>query len=428
MHYMDKPTQEDPHTTFLRSSPMHLLSGAPMHFLSGVDSWDCNTVTHVVGLRPFQSQLLCEQVVGRALRRRSYEVGEDGKLEEEVAKVFGVPFEIVPFKGTNSAPKPKPPQRHIRAVPEKERFKIVAPRVSGYSQGIRNRVTVGDWTALASLHLDPKNIPPETQVAAALNQGRPRIDAPGGLHNAGLQDFRRQHRVQEFVFQMARDLTRQYVQHGNCQAPAHVLFPQVVRIVQRFVDEKVIPEKPAEKIDAFISPYYGWIIERLAAAITPDTAAGEAPELPDIERDRPCSTSDISAWTGRPIYEVQRSHINAVVADTQQWEQSAAYLLDTHPKVAAFVKNFGLNFTIPYVDNGQPHDYLPDFLVRLTGDSLRHVIVEIKGADRDGKTDVKAQAALRWCTAVNATNSFGRWDYLLARRVGDVTAWLDKVG
>ena len=62
------------------------------------EGWDCNTVTHIVGLRPFMSQLLCEQVVGRGLRRSNYEVGDDGSLTEEVAKIFGVPFEIIPFK------------------------------------------------------------------------------------------------------------------------------------------------------------------------------------------------------------------------------------------------------------------------------------------------------------------------------------------
>jgi len=54
------------------------------------------------------SQLLCEQVVGRALRRTNYDVGEDGKLEEEVAKVFGVPFEVVPFRSGGGTGTPRP--------------------------------------------------------------------------------------------------------------------------------------------------------------------------------------------------------------------------------------------------------------------------------------------------------------------------------
>src|SRR5207253_3362388 len=38
------------------------------------EGWDAKTVTHIMGLRAFTSQLLCEQVVGRGLRRTSYEV------------------------------------------------------------------------------------------------------------------------------------------------------------------------------------------------------------------------------------------------------------------------------------------------------------------------------------------------------------------
>src|SRR5437588_3672327 len=106
------------------------------------EGWDCQTVTHVVGLRPFQSQLLCEQVVGRGLRRASYDVGADGKLEEEVAKVLGVPFDLVPLKATKGKPPgPVPPRHHVRAIPAKARYEIRFPRVEGYTQAVRHRAT-----------------------------------------------------------------------------------------------------------------------------------------------------------------------------------------------------------------------------------------------------------------------------------------------
>ena len=107
------------------------------------EGWDCNTVTHIIGLRPFMSQLLCEQVVGRGLRRASYELGDDGKFREEVAKVFGVPFEVIPFKATPQGQPKEPLQRHhVHAVPGKARLEIRFPRVEGYTQAMRNRVTV----------------------------------------------------------------------------------------------------------------------------------------------------------------------------------------------------------------------------------------------------------------------------------------------
>src|SRR5204863_3127236 len=84
------------------------------------EGWDCNTVTHIIGLRPFMSQLLCEQVVGRGLRRASYDVNDEGKFTEEVAKVFGVPFEIIPFKANKQRGPVEPPKRkHVHALPAK---------------------------------------------------------------------------------------------------------------------------------------------------------------------------------------------------------------------------------------------------------------------------------------------------------------------
>jgi type III restriction enzyme len=386
------------------------------------EGWDCNTVTHIIGLRPFMSQLLCEQVVGRALRRRSYDdFDEDGKLTEEVAKVLGVPFEVIPFKENKTGPRPAQPKRHhIHAIPEKSCFEIHFPRVDGYRQGIRNRVTV-DWSSLATLRIDPKQIPPEVQVKGALliNQGRPSVMGPGRLEDITLNPYRSGRRLQELAFDMAADLTRTYVSQGSCEAPAHVLFPQLAQIVRRYLTEKVIPEAPAETIDVFLSPYYGWVIERLAGAIHPDASSGEIPELPMLEKNRTDgSTAEVDFWTSREVREVVRSHVNFVVADTKQWEQSATYLIDTHAGVAAFVKNAGLGFAIPYFHNGQPHDYEPDFIVRLSGENGRYLILETKGYDP--LAEIKEQAAKRWTAAVNANGQHGKWNFAMVRRVGDI--------
>ena len=391
------------------------------------EGWDCNTVTHVVGLRPFQSQLLCEQVVGRALRRRFYQIGDDGRFEEEVAKVFGVPFEVVPFKASNAAPKPKPPQRRIYAVRSKAEHAIIIPRVVGYQMGVRNRIAVADWGEVASITLDPMALPPTSAMAAALNVNRPTVNAPGGVAMASLKQFRERHREQELAFQMAADLTRQYAKHPTCEVPVHALFPQVLRIVQRYLGEKVRPLPPADRLDAFLSPYYGWIIERLLGAIRPDAEGGETPEMPEIDEDRPLRTADISVFTGKDAREAVRTHVNLVVSDTQFWEQSAAYSLDHHGAVRSFVKNDGLAFTVPYLHDGKFHDYVPDFVVRLEREGEHYLIVETKGFDRQSLAEIKAQAAHRWCAAVNATGRFGRWDYLLAYKVAELVTYLDRL-
>ena len=392
------------------------------------EGWDCNSVTHIVGLRPFMSQLLCEQVVGRGLRRRNYELTGSGLMTEEVAKVFGVPFQVIPFKANQTAaPKPTEKRHHVHALPGRSHFEIRFPRVEGYRQAIRNRVSV-EWASVPPLFLDPLRIPPEVEVKASLqtNNGRPSLSGPGAIQRVDLNPFRSGRRLQELVFEMAGDLTREYVKGGACEAPAHVLFPQLARIVQRYVEQKVTPIKPAERLDLFLSPYYGWAIERLVESIRPDTSQGEAPEVPRYETSRgPGSTADVDYWTSKDVREIARSHVNYVVADTMKWEQQAAYILDTHPAVGAFVKNAGLGFAIPYIHNGQLHDYVPDFIVRLNTNPAAHLIVETKGFD--DLAEVKSAAAQRWVSAVNADGRMGTWQYAIVRKMDDVRRVLDAM-
>jgi type III restriction enzyme len=389
------------------------------------EGWDCQTVTHILGLRPFLSQLLCEQVVGRGLRRRSYDVGPDGKLTEEVANVFGVPFEVIPFKAGSQGPAPpQPPRHHVHAVPAKSRFEIRYPRVEGYTQAVRNRIAV-DWAAVADLVVDPGRIPPEVEVKAlhVTNEGRLSLTGPGRLDEVNLAAFRARHRLQELAFDLAAALTRECLARGRCQVPAHALFPQLAAVVRRYVEERVRAEPPADRKDAFLSPYYGWVVERLLEAIRPDTTQGEAPEVPRYEANRgPGSTAEVSFWTSREVREVVHCHLNYVVADTDKWEQSAAAYLDRHPAVDAFVKNSGLGFAIPYLHNGQMHDYLPDFLVRLKTEAVTHFILETKGYDP--LDEVKRAAAERWVAAVNADGTYGRWCYAVARKPAEVNGLL----
>ncbi|HEX8999549.1 MAG TPA: type III restriction endonuclease subunit R, partial [Blastocatellia bacterium] len=334
------------------------------------EGWDCNTVTHIIGLRPFMSQLLCEQVVGRGLRRLNYEPQENGRFGEEVAKVFGVPFEIIPFKANQQAAPPPPVQRHhVRAMAAKAQYEIRFPRVEGYTQAIRNRITV-DWEHVPTLPLQPDRIPPEVELKAALltNQGRLSLYGPGRVESVSLASYRTERRLQELIFDLTQSLTRGYVAQRSTEIPIHVLFPQLLGIVKRYVKEKVVVHPPAVIKDLFLAPYYGWLVEILLEAIRPDATQGEIPEIPRYEATRgPGSTADVDFWTKREVREVLKSHVNFVVADTERWEQTAAYTIDKHPGVAAFVKNAGLGFAIPYLHNGQVHEYLPDFIIRLIG-------------------------------------------------------------
>ena len=345
----------------------------------------------------------------------------------EVAKVFGVPFEIIPFKATGNGPvEPPADRKHVCAVPEKAQYRIRFPRVEGYTQAIRNHVAV-NWEEVPRLVLDPLNIPPEVEVKGGLHasNGRPSLTGPGRLESVTLNPYRAERRLQELEFDLATSLTRTYAQSGRCDIPSHVLFPQILSIVRHFMDKKLVALPPTQKVDVFCSPYYGWVIERLAQAIQGDTSKGETPEVPRYEANRKAgSTDEVSFWTSRDVREVVKSHLNYVVADTKQWEQSAAYFIDAHPAVEAFVKNAGLGFAIPYLHNGEPHDYVPDFIVRMNGG--KHLIVETKGFDP--LEDVKTAAALRWVAAVNADGRHGVWEYHVCRRPEEVRGVLDQAG
>lgn len=385
------------------------------------EGWDCNTVTHIVGLRPFMSQLLCEQVVGRGLRRASYELNDDGKFTEEIAQVFGVPFEVIPFKASKAgASAPRIKRYHVHALPNRAEYEIRFPRVEGYTQAIRNKITV-DWTSVPSLELQPDRIPPEVEMKGlnVNNMGRLSLSGPGRASDVSLKEFRQGRRLQELVFDLAKSFTRDCLAQPKCTVPSHVLFPQLVQIVSRYINEKVKVYPPADLKDLFLAPYYGWLVEILLEALRPDTSEGEAPEVPRYETTRgPGSTADVDYWTSREPVEILRSQVNYVVPDTKRWEQSAAYYIDKHKAVYSFVKNAGLGFAIPYLHNGQMHDYMPDFIIRLKEDSPAHMILETKGYDP--LEDVKRAAAERWVSAVNAEGSYGRWEYRIAKKTTEV--------
>lgn len=385
------------------------------------EGWDCNTVKYIIGLRPFMSQLLCEQVVGRGLRRTRYELNDDGKFSEETAKVFGVPFQIIPFKANPGGVAPPPAKRwHVRALPAKSKFEIRFPRVEGYTQAIRNRITV-NWDSIPRITVNPQKIPPEVQLGRLLpsTTGRLTVQGPGGIEEATLDSYRAQRRLQELKFDLTQALVSDCLQNRRCEVPIHALFPQLLDVVERYVDEKVVVQAPADLRDVFLAPYYTWVVERLADAITPDVSQGEAPEMPRYEARRGAgSTAEVDFWTSREPREVIRSHINFMVPDTKKWEQSAAYHIDTHEATQAFVKNAGLGFAVPYVHNGQTHEYLPDFIVRLNLNKDRYLILEIKGFDE--LEEVKREAAERWIRAVNSEGSFGVWSYAIAKQVSEV--------
>lgn len=389
------------------------------------EGWDCNTVTHVIGLRPFMSQLLCEQVIGRGLRRISYEIGENGRLPEEIATVLGVPLSAFTVKVKKGKKKTKETHRHhIYALPDRENFAITFPRVEGYYQSIKEGLICNP--EVPPLAIIPDEIPPEVQMKSGLpsNTGMPSISGPGKLQEVRLTKFR-QGRMQEKIYAMAGTLAEEYAQNVSCCLPPNLLFQQLFQIVQMYIEQKVVAHPPADKKDAFLSPYYGWIVETLREHIRPDESAGDTPELPRYERQRGVgSTSEVDFYTKRSPYPVLKSHINAVVpAPKGGLEKKAAYCLDTHSQVLAFAKNEGMGFGIPYFHNDQAHEYLPDFLVRFQGMKEEETLILETKSYPDDLQEIKKAAAKRWVDAVNADGRHGRWHYRMvgeAAKIGGV--------
>jgi type III restriction enzyme len=393
------------------------------------EGWDATTVTYIVGLRPFKSQLLCEQVVGRGLRRSRYDVLNCENVDdipEEVAKVYGVPFELILLKTNPKTADPPPKIHHVKAIsPQKDALEIRFPRVEGYNFRVKNRITV-DWERIPTLPLDPANIPNEVRVKGLSSDqgGRLSLLGPGRTYEVTLTECRKTKRLGELEFEMARTLTQKYAGSDVCDIPAQALFPQALVIVRMFLSKKVKPAGTTDIRDVFLDPYYGWAVETLVEAIVPDVADGEMPELPRYETNRePGSTREVDFWTSRIVWECQRSHLNYMVADTEKWEQSTAYYLDRNESVLSFAKNFNMGFAIPYLHNGEKRDYVPDFLVRLQwkGKEVGNLILEVKG--HDPLEGTKKAAALRWVNAVNNDGRYGLWDY---RIVHDPTM-LDEV-
>ncbi|HYN76280.1 MAG TPA: hydrolase, partial [Lamprocystis sp. (in: g-proteobacteria)] len=393
------------------------------------EGWDANTVTHIVGLRPFGSQLLCEQVIGRALRRRDYTLNEEtDQFAEETAKVFGVPFELVPFKVRPiTGQPPPPPPKHIFSVPEKARFEIEFPIVEGYfSTGAASFHL--DWAAVPTLTLDPLEIPDQVQLTSLTSpEGSLSAYGPGEKPLLDLVEWRRQFREQQVAFRLAREVVRRWQGQQSAPAdgdsdspdyalPAQTLFPQVASAARRFLADptKLICKGSSEPVDILVvSKYAQTAVDHLFEALRRGTRTEQAelPRIPNGSAGRG-STRFVDFHTGKPICPADKCHLNAMVADTEKWEQSAGFALDTHTAVARWVKNEHLGLRIPYRKDGVPASYLPDFIAVLSLDHMGGLtlLIEIKGRYGDD-ADLKAKAAQRWVEAVNRIGGFGTWQY-----------------
>ena len=379
------------------------------------EGWDANNVTHIFGLRPFESQLLCEQVVGRALRRMDYTVDRaTGLLTEEYADIYGIPFSVIPFKGraTNKPAPEDKPKNHVRALEEKKGFEIRFPIVEGYAFASQPTSVTADVMKIEPLQLEPQTDPILVIVKPriATQEGVPTLVGPGEIVKQDRSDFYNDYHPQTIAF----DIALRVVEHLTAAAgklrtySRHLLFPQVLRITQEYMERRVILSG-CDIRELALEKYSQRLVERLSTAIQPTSEEGEPPLVPILNRYKSFGTSsEVNFLTTRPCMDTIKSHVNQVVLDTNTWESAAVTCLEASPLVRCYVRNDHMGFSIPYEYSGTTHGYFPDFLVRLQ--DTRTIILEIKGQQIDSVA-AKAEAAKQWCRAVNQSDKLGRWQY-----------------
>ena len=367
------------------------------------EGWDARTVTHILGVRAFGTQLLCEQVVGRGLRRTSYEPGEDGLLEPDYAEVYGVPFSFLPTAGTSPEPKPPKTVHHVRAMPERAHLEITFPRVIGYRYLLPAEHLTADFTEASEMVLSTKEVPTETHMHPIVGET--------DLHTL---DELKQRRMQEVAFQIAQLLANKYLEAEDGSARPW-LFPQALAITREWLERCVHCQDDAFPQMLLLYQYAHDAASTIHKAILQDTS-GEKRLLPISRPYDPIgSTSEVEFDTTKDVYTTapDRCHINYVALDSG-WEAKLAESLESMDEVHSYVKNQGLGFYIPYTIEGRQANYVPDYVVRIEvgAEGLLNLIVEVTGERKKEKaTKVEAARGL-WVPAINNAGEYGRWAFL----------------
>ena len=376
------------------------------------EGWDANTVTHILGVRAFGTQLLCEQVVGRALRRQSYDLNERNRFDVEYADVLGVPFDFT-AKPVVAPPKPPKPTVRVHAVsPERDRLEIEFPRVDGYRVDLPDERIAAEFNEDSVLNLNPDLVGPSiTNNQGIIGEG---VElTPGHLENT---------RVQTIEFELARHVIETQFRETGQPPKAH-LFPQVRKIVRRWLDEGYLRcsgnTYPAQTLYREIADMVG---ERVKAAISDAMrqrdSAGSNRIKAMLDSYNPTgstglvnfTTSRTDLWRTAP----DKCHVNMVVCDSG-WEAEFCRVVERHPKVLAYVKNHGLGLEVPYTMGSVSRTYIPDFIILIDDgcgpDDPLNLVVEVKGYRGE---DARAKASTirsYWIPGVNNLKAYGYWAF-----------------
>jgi type III restriction enzyme len=371
------------------------------------EGWDANTVTHVLGVRAFGTQLLCEQVIGRALRRQSYDLNEENRFNVEYADVLGIPFD---FTAKPVVAPPQPPRETIQVkaiTPERDACEIRFPRVEGYRVELPEERLSAEFNDDSTLELTPDLIGPSvTRNEGIIGEG---VDLT--LVHTG--DLRRStllfHLTQRLLYTKWRD---------PGEEPKLHLFGQLKRITRQWLDHHLVCKGKTYPAQLMYLSLADIACQRITAAIT-RKHQGERPIKAVLDPYNPTgSTIHVNFNTSKKLRwqtDPQRCHVNWVVCDSD-WEAEFCRVAEAHPRVRAYVKNQNLGFEVPYRFGSEARKYLPDFIVLVDdghgGDDLLHLVVEIKGYRREDAKEKKATMDTYWVPGVNNLGSYGRWAFV----------------
>ena len=370
------------------------------------EGWDANTVTHVLGVRAFGTQLLCEQVVGRALRRQSYDLNSQGLFDVEYADVLGVPFD---FTAKPVVAPPQPPRQTIQVSavhPERDHLEIRFPRVSGYRVELPKEELSAEFTADSVLRLTPDLVGPSiTRNEGIIGEG---IDL-NLVHTKSL-------RQSTLEFNLTERLLRTKWRDPNEEPKIH-LFGKLKTIVKQWLDTSLRCDGGTYPAQLMYQELADMACERIAAAIN-RAHSGARPVKVLLDPFNPTgSTAHVNFTTSkesRRQTDPRKCHVNWVVLDSD-WEAEFCRVAEAHPKVKAYVKNHNLGLEVPYQYGSTPRTYLPDFIILVDDgrgdDDLLHLVVEIKGYRGEDAKEKKSTMDTYWIPGVNNLRQYGRWAF-----------------
>jgi type III restriction enzyme len=371
------------------------------------EGWDANTVTHVLGVRAFGTQLLCEQVIGRALRRQSYELNEENLFNVEYADVLGIPFD---FNAKPVVAPPQPPREtiQVRAVrPDRDALEIRFPRVEGYRAELPEERLTASFNEDSILELTPD------LVGATETRNSGIIGETVDLNLVHTGDVR----PSQVIYELTSHLLMTRWRDGNGEPQLH-LFGQLKRIVKQWLDEgRLVCKGGTYPAQLKYKTLADTACERIMAGITRELV-GKRPIKAVLDSYNPVgSTAHVrfnTSKTDRWETDSRRCHVNWVVLDSD-WEAEFCRVAESHPRVRAYVKNHNLGLEVPYRCGSEMRRYLPDFIVLVDDghgeDDLLHLVVEIKGYRREDAKDKKATMETYWVPGVNNLRTFGRWAF-----------------